>query len=256
MTRAAKLLEDQVAVITGAASGIGRASARLFADNGARLVLADLNEQALSEFEIELREAGLEVSTIVGDVSDSRVAERIVGSSKQFGAINVLFNNAGIDLHASLEETKESDWDRIMNVNLRSVFLLSKAAIPLMSTDGSASIINTSSAAGIYPISGRPAYVASKGAVIALTKAMALDLAPGIRVNCICPGAVETPLLESSMGESLNRETARETVRCRYPLGRLAQPEEIGETALFLASKLSSYITGATIAVDAGRTMH
>jgi NAD(P)-dependent dehydrogenase (short-subunit alcohol dehydrogenase family) len=210
----------------------------------------------MADLEEELRTKRTETVSVIGDVSESMAVLEIVRAVGQFGCTNILFNNAGIDLHASLEDTREADWDRIMNVNLKAVFLVSKAVIPFMSSDGTASIVNTSSAAGLYPINDRPAYIASKGAVIALTRAMALDLAPrSIRVNCICPGAVETPLLHGSM-DAANLEAARAQLSMRYPLGRLAQPEEIAETVLFLASKQSSYVTGATIAVDAGRTMH
>ena len=159
-------------------------------------------------------------------------------------------NGAGIDLTAPLTETTVEQWDKIMRVNLRSVFLMCKHIVPLMRAAG-ASIVNISSAAGISPIQDRPAYIASKGGMIALTKALALDLAPAIRVNCICPGAVDTPLLQSS----LHSDAARESVRVRYPLGRIAQPQEIASVAAFLASDGASNVTGATIPVDGGRSM-
>jgi NAD(P)-dependent dehydrogenase (short-subunit alcohol dehydrogenase family) len=202
-------LFNKVAIITGAASGIGRATAKLFAENGAKLILCDSNARGMADLEEELRTKRTETVSVIGDVSESMAVLEIVRAVGQFGCTNILFNNAGIDLHASLEDTREADWDRIMNVNLKAVFLVSKAVIPFMSSDGTASIVNTSSAAGLYPINDRPAYIASKGAVIALTRAMALDLAPrSIRVNCICPGAVETPLLHGSM-DAANLEAAR-----------------------------------------------
>jgi 3-oxoacyl-[acyl-carrier protein] reductase len=188
---------------------------------------------------------------VCGDVSEERTAIEIARlATQEFGGVHVLLNCAGIDLAAPLAEVTVDQWDKIMAVNLRSVFLMCKHIVPLMREAG-ASIINVSSAAGISPIANRPAYIASKGAVIALTKALALDLAPSIRVNCICPGAVETPLLRSS----IHSDAEREAVRARYPLGRIAQPEEVASVAAFLASDGASNVTGATIPVDGGRSM-
>ena len=234
-------LSGKVAVITGAASGIGRASAELFAQLGAKLILVDL----------QASEVGPGHTILRGDVSEERTAVEVGRvAAQEFGRVHVLVNNAGIDLVAPLAETAAEQWDKIMNVNLRSAFLMCKHIVPLMREAG-ASIVNVSSAAGISPICNRPAYIASKGGMIALTKALALDLAPAIRVNCICPGAVETPLLQSS----LHSDADRETVRARYPLGRIAKPDEIASVAAFLASEGASNVTGATIPVDGGRSM-
>ena len=234
-------LSGKVAVITGAASGIGCASAELFAELGAKLILVDLQPSQFSAGHTSLR----------GDVSEEQTANEVARVAMQeFGGVHVLVNSAGIDLTAPLTETTVEQWDKIMRVNLRSVFLMCKHIVPLMRAAG-ASIVNISSAAGISPIQDRPAYIASKGGMIALTKALALDLAPAIRVNCICPGAVDTPLLQSS----LHSDAARESVRLRYPLGRIAQPQEIASVAAFLASDGASNVTGATIPVDGGRSM-
>ena len=234
-------LSGKVAVITGSASGIGRASAELFAQLGAKLILVDLRPSEYAASDISL----------CGDVSDERTAIEVASvAMRQFDNVDILVNNAGIDLAAPLAETTAEQWDKILSVNLRSVFLMCKHLVPLMRTAG-ASIVNVSSAAGISPIRNRPAYIASKGGMIALTKALALDLAPAIRVNCICPGAVETPLLQSS----LHSDADRETVRARYPLSRIAKPEEIASVAAFLASEGASNVTGATIPVDGGRSM-
>jgi NAD(P)-dependent dehydrogenase (short-subunit alcohol dehydrogenase family) len=234
-------LSGKVAVITGAASGIGRASAELFADLGAKLILVDTQASPFGPVHTILR----------GDVAEEGTAVEVARiAMHDFGAVHILVNCAGIDLAGSLADTTAEQWDRIMSVNLRSVFLMCKHLVPLM-RDAGASIVNVSSAAGISPIRNRPAYIASKGGIIALTKALALDLAPAIRVNCICPGAVDTPLLQSS----LHSEADRETVRARYPLGRIAKPEEIAGVAAFLASESASNVTGAAIPVDGGRSM-
>lgn len=234
-------LSGKVVVITGAASGIGRASAELFARLGAKLILVDLQPC----------HSDADQTTLRGDVSEERTAVEVARiATQEFGGVDILVNSAAIDLAEPLAETTAEQWDKIMSVNLRSVFLMCKHVVPLMRGWG-ASIVNISSAAGISPIRNRPAYIASKGGIIALTKALALDLAPAIRVNCICPGAVDTPLLQSS----LRSDADREAVRARYPLGRIAKPEEIAGVAAFLASDDASNITGATIPVDGGRSM-
>ena len=235
-------LSGKVAVITGAASGIGRASAELFAELGAKLILVDINA-------IPFDDPG-RVIALTGDVAEERTAMEVADAARVFGGVDVLLNSAGADLAASLAATSVEQWDRILNVNVKGVFLMCKHTVPLMRRRG-ASIINISSAAGIIPIANRPAYIASKGAVIALTKALALDLAPSIRVNCICPGAVETPLLQSSIHSPADRDA----VLARYPLGRIAEPKEIATVAAFLASDGASFMTGATIPVDGGRSM-
>ena len=233
-------LSGKVAVVTGAASGIGRAAAQMFFELGAKLILVDLQPSS----------AGPSDTCVLGDVSEERTAIEAARVAQEFGDVHVLVNSAGIDLAAPLTETTSAEWDKIMSVNLRSGFLMCKHVVPLMRQSG-ASIVNISSAAGISPIRNRPAYIASKGGMIAFTKALALDLAPSIRVNCVCPGAVDTPLLQSS----LRSDADREAVRARYPLGRIVKPEEIASVVAFLASEGASNITGAAIPVDGGRSM-
>ena len=242
-------LAGKVAVVTGAASGIGRASAELFAAQGAELILVDKDAINLGTS----ANASSRLECLIGDVADEQTAIR---AAELAGGrpIDVLLNCAGIDLEAPLSATSAGQWDRVMEVNVRSIFLMCKHSVPLMTRPG-ASIINVASAAGLSPIPNRPAYIASKGAIVALTRSLALDLAPRIRANCICPGAVETPLLESSLNASSEYPAARRAVEARYPLGRIAQPVEIASVALFLATEAASYLTGAAIPVDGGRSM-
>jgi NAD(P)-dependent dehydrogenase (short-subunit alcohol dehydrogenase family) len=243
--------EHKVALITGAASGIGRATAEALASEGAKLALADICVDALHAV------AGVENLPIHCDVSQPAAAREIVAQTlDRFGRLDILVNVAGIDLHARLEETTEADWDRIMAVNLTSVFLLSKYSVPELARNRGV-IVNIASAAALFPIAEHPAYNASKAAVVGLTKSLALDLATrGIRVNCICPGAVETPLLRQSFDAAPDPVAARVAVVARYPLGRLGTAQEIARTIAFLASDEASFITGAALAVDGGRTMH
>lgn len=251
-------LEGKVALLTGAASGIGRATAIAFAGEGARLALVDVNYESLQLVVEELRKCRTDVLPLFGDISGALTAQSIVEQTiAAYGRIDVLFNNAGIDLQATVEETSEHDWDRVMAVNVKAMFLLCKYAIPYMVRGGGGTIINVASATALLPVAGRPAYNASKGAVVAFTKSLALDLASSnIRVNCICPGAVNTPLLRSTIKATADPEAALAAIVNRYPLGRLAQAEEIARVVIFLASDESSYMTGTTIAVDGGRSMH
>ena len=222
------------------------------------LALADLNGEALRELEEELRARGANVLSLAGDVSLASYNRRLVEDTvAQFGRIDVLFNNAGIDLQARVEDTSEADWDRIMAVNVKAMFLLCKYVVPRMIRAGGGAIINIAAATALVPVSGRPAYDASKGAVVTFTNSLALDLASSkIRVNCVCPGAVNTPLLRGAIESAPDPQAALKAMLERYPLARLAEPEEIAHVVVFLASAQSSYVTGATLAVDGGRTMH
>jgi NAD(P)-dependent dehydrogenase (short-subunit alcohol dehydrogenase family) len=251
-------LEGKVALVTGAASGIGHATAKAFWEEGARVALADLRATQLEERAAELRKEGAAGLAITGDVAFLESAQTIVEQTiAAFAGLDILVNVAGIDLQARIEDTSEQDWDRVMNVNVKSVFLLSKYAIPHLLRRGGGAIVNIASAAALSPIAGRPAYNASKAAVVGLTKSLALDLAPRkVRVNCICPGAVDTPLLHQALNAEPDPLTALIAVTARYPLGRLATAAEVARAAVFLASDEASFITGATLTVDGGRTMH
>jgi NAD(P)-dependent dehydrogenase (short-subunit alcohol dehydrogenase family) len=250
-------LQNQIALITGAASGIGLAAAELFAAEGASLMLADIDCSRLQAAAKNLSTRGANIHFAAGDLSSSAIARRVVEEAVQrFGRIDILFNNAAIDLQATIEDTSDQDLDRITSVNFKSAFYLTKAALPHIDRVRGGSIINTSSAAALYPVAGRPAYCATTGAIVSLTKALALDLAPHIRVNCICPGAVDTPLLQQDIAAAKDPRERHASVVARYPIGRLAEPDEIARVALFLACSDSSYVTGSVISADGGRTMH
>lgn len=247
-------LAGKVALITGGASGIGRASALLFAREGANLAIADLNHAAAEEIAAEIRHRGGDSTFIAADMTKNDDCARVVRHTiEEFGAIHVLFNNAGIIRRAAVTELSEEDWDRVMAVNVKAMFLMSKHVIPIMQKGGGGSIINMASGWGLSGGPRAAAYCASKGAVVQLTKAMAIDHGrQNIRVNCLCPGDTDTPMLRNEaeqLGETADRFLAE---AARRPLGRFGTPEEIAQAALFLASDASSFMTGAALVVDGG----
>lgn len=245
------LLDGKVAVITGAAAGMGRASALLFAREGARVVLADVQLQGGESTASEIESAGGEAIFIRTDVSRSaEVRDLIATATAAFGKLDILFNNAGIEGSVSLfEDADEEDFDRVLAVNLRGVFLGMKYGLPeLVKTRGV--VINTASLAGLAGVPGMAAYAASKGGVVQLTKTAALEYASaGVRVNCICPGYISTDmttrLREAPRDERLRRGAPN-------PLGRAGTPEDIAGAALYLASDLSAFVTGVALPVDGG----
>ena len=253
-TSPAARLQGKVALITGAASGIGRASALLFAREGAAVAVADLNETAGRELAETIGAAGGRALFIAADVSRAADCERAVRAvGEEFGALHILFNNAGIIRRASVLELSEADWERVMAVNVKSIFLMSKFAIPLMEKSGGGAIINTASGWGLAGGPRAVAYCASKGAVVLLTKAMAIDHgAQNIRVNCICPGDTDTPMLRN---EAQQLGAAPDTFlqeAAQRPLRRVGTPEEIAQAALYLASDAASFVTGTAMVVDGG----
>ena len=246
-------LARKVAVITGAASGIGEATARLFAREGASVTVVDIQSEGKRVVE-EIRKAGGQALFIEGDVSDADTCRRIIDETvKTFHGLDIVFNNAGIIRRADVVELSEADWDHVMAVNVKSVFLLSKVAIPVMIERGGGSIINTSSGWGLVGGAKAISYCASKGAVVQMTRAMAIDHgASNIRVNCICPGDVDTPMLTNEakqLGESVQVFLQDAADR---PLQRIGKPDEIARAVLFLAGDDSSFVTGATLVVDGG----
>jgi NAD(P)-dependent dehydrogenase (short-subunit alcohol dehydrogenase family) len=247
-------LDGKVALITGAASGIGRVAAELFAAEGARVVIGDVTAQG-EETATAIREAGGEAAFVTADVSDAAQAEAMVRFARDtYGALHVLYNNAGIlpaEDGATLE-TPEETWDRVLAVNLKGVWLGCKYGIPALLESGGGSIVNVSSMVALMG-SAVPqiAYTASKGGVLSMTREIAVEYARrGIRANVLCPGPIETPLMAQLMADSA--WAARRLVH--IPMGRPGAPAEIALAALFLASDDSSFMTGATLVVDGGIT--
>jgi NAD(P)-dependent dehydrogenase (short-subunit alcohol dehydrogenase family) len=247
-------LANKICIVTGAGSGIGRASALLFAAEGARVVAADLDESAAAATVAEMSTEGLARRVDVADEDETKVlADDTV---ERFGRIDVLFNNAGIAGVGDLEETSLELWERVMSVNARGVFLMSRAVVPQMIAQKSGSIVNMSSAIAHTGLARRVSYAASKGAVLALTKSMQVDLARhGVRVNALMPGTILTPFVEQYLAKSYaDPEEGRQSIRARQLTGDLGMPEDIAYAALYLASDESKYMAGSGFVIDGGMT--
>jgi meso-butanediol dehydrogenase / (S,S)-butanediol dehydrogenase / diacetyl reductase len=248
-------LAGKVALITGSASGIGRASALKFAGEGAKVVVVDQNvqggEEVVKQIEAELGESLFVKADITKSLDVMNMVETAI---KQYGRLDILFNNAGVALPGTVIETSEETWDRVINTNLKGTFLGSKFAIPHMIEQGGGSIINTASVNGLVAFPGEAAYDASKGGIVLLTKAIALDFGKHkIRCNCICPGITDTPQVRGFADKTQDpAKYFAELSRLNAALDRLLRPEEIANVALFLASDASTAITGSAIVADGG----
>jgi len=248
------ILDGKRAIVTGAASGIGRATAVLLAREGAAVVAADLDEAGVGAVIAAIAAEGGRAASVRCDVSVEADCRRLVEAVVSgFGGLDIVVNCAGIIRRTSVVDTTEEEWDRVMAVNVKAVFLLGKHAIPEMVRGGGGAVVNIGSGWGLKGGPRAASYCASKGAVVNLTRAMAIDHGPqGIRVNCVCPGDTDTPLLRSEaqqLGEDLTAFLASSAER---PIRRLGTPEDTARAVLFLASDAASWVTGTTLVVDGG----
>jgi NAD(P)-dependent dehydrogenase (short-subunit alcohol dehydrogenase family) len=241
------------ALVTGAGSGIGRGIAHRLAAEGAKVAVLDVDAQTADEVATSIRSAGGEAAPVVADVRDRDAVRRAVGAAVDaFGGLDLLVNNAGVVIYGEVPDYAEQDWDTVVGTNLKGQFLMCKYAIPRISQRGGGAIVNMASVAGLVGLRNRAAYCASKGAVIAFTRALAVDhVADGVRVNAVCPGTVDSPWvrrLVEEVGESLD------ALRARQPMGRLGQTDEIAEAVLYLASDAAAFVTGTALVIDGGLT--
>lgn len=248
-------LKGKVALITGGTEGMGFVTAKLFLREGAKVVITGRSKEKGGKALRALRKLG-EAEFVQGDVSKSTDAKRMVETTvKGFGRIDILFNNAGVYLEKLAEDMTEDEWDRIIDINLKGTFLVSKYAVPYMKKQKGGVIINNSSDAGLVGNPSCPAYCASKGGITIMTKAMALDYAKyNIRVNSVNPGCVDTPMLAYAAIASGDAKAYLKRMDESHPIGRVGRPEEVAHAVLFLASDEASFVTGAALSVDGGLT--
>ncbi len=251
------MLTNKVALVTGAGSGIGKATAEHFAQQGAKVVVVDWNAQSGEDTAAAIVNAGGRAVFCHADVSIACQVEAAVQTAvEHFGRLDILVNNAAIHIFAKLVETTEADWDRTHSVNLKGVFLGCKYAIPVLKKSGGGAVVNIASVLGIVADPDLAAYCAAKGGVISLTRVAAMTYgADGIRVNCICPGDVETPPVLDYFNRDPDPARLRNEIYSKYALGRIASPDEVARVAAFLASSQSSFMTGSAVVVDGGLTI-
>jgi NAD(P)-dependent dehydrogenase (short-subunit alcohol dehydrogenase family) len=250
-------LDGKVALVTGGSLGIGRATARRLADDGAAVVLCGVDNASVEEALAELSGAGLEVDGRRADVSSAAEVEGLVRfAADRYGGVDILVNSAGIQRYGTVVDTSEELWDEVLAVNLKGMFLTAKHCVPELRRRGGGTIVNVASVQAFATQGGVAAYAASKAGVVGLTKAIAVDhAAENIRCNAVCPGSVDTPMLRFAAGLFKGDGTEDETIRgwgSSHPLGRVARPEEVAEVIAFLAGDRASFVTGAELRVDGG----
>jgi 2-keto-3-deoxy-L-fuconate dehydrogenase len=241
-------LDGRKALVTGGASGIGAATCRALAGAGASVLIVDIDRAAADALASELPNS----SVLIFDITDERSVKQGLAS---LASLDILVNNAGIGLVGSIEETEQADFQRVFRVNVEGPFLVTKYALPLL-LRSHGSIVNIASVAGLVGIKRRFAYCASKGAVVALTRQLSVDYPTAIRVNCICPGTVDTPFVEAYLEKyhKHEKEKVRQELNQRQPIGRLGRPEEIANLVLYLSSKEADFINGSVLTIDGGWT--
>ncbi|HEX8764721.1 MAG TPA: SDR family oxidoreductase [Candidatus Acidoferrum sp.] len=249
-------LSGKVALITGGGTGIGRAIAMAFAREGASVAVAGRRLEKVKEVALAIEKQGGAAQALQCDVARGKDAERAINeTAKKFGKFNVLVNNAGTLSVSTVDSISEDDWDRVITVNLKGPFLMSRAALKEFRRNGGGTIVNIGSVLGLVAMKDRAAYCASKGGVTMLTKAMALDHAhENVRVNCICPSIVETELVKGLFDDSEQGKRLKQSRMGTIPLGRFGKPADVADLAVFLASEESSWLTGAAIPLDGGLT--
>lgn len=248
--------ENKVVVITGGAGGVGQALVRLFAAEGARLMISDINADGCQAMVEQARELGAEADCLAGNLREKEYCEAVIARAvERFGGVDILLNNAGIIPRGTIEETTDDMWFTAMDVNLNAAFFLCRAAIPHMKKRGGGAIVNTSSVWGTHPGPGHVAYCTSKGAVAAFSQNLGRDCAPfGIRVNAVCPHEINTPMIRTGFERrGLDPDKAVEELNRTVPLGRIAEPEDIADVIAFLASDQARYVAGATLEVTGAK---
>lgn len=261
MTEGRGRLVGKVAIVTGADSGIGRATARLFAREGAAVVCADLRESGRPRVDRLIQEEGGRAVFVQADVTSAADCERMVAAARtELGGLDILYNNAGVGVRKRIHEHTEEEWDFVVNTNLKGVFNGVRAALAVFLDQGYGNIVSTASSHGILASELYPAYCATKAGIVNLTRQMAIDYGPTVRVNCVCPGPIDTPRFrgfppEARYPEGMTTEERAQMSRSLGGLHRMGNPEEVAYAVLFLASDESSFVTGHALVVDGGQTL-
>ena len=247
-------MSNPVMIVSGGASGLGLAAAEKFASKGYNIVIIDINDEKGKTAEVKIKSMGVEAIYCHCDISNKeQVAAAAAETKNKFGRADVLINNAGLEVRGSITQCTEEDWTRLYDINLKGIFYMTNAFMPLMETQERGAIVNTGSILGYRSVPERAAYSSSKGAIDTLTRSMAFDLAEkNIRVNCVTPGAIDTPLLRGSINDSPNPAETEAVLGAKSLFNRLGTPQEVANVMYFLASDEASFVTGATYFVDGG----